>query len=164
MLRIRIRIRIHHSGSESISQRHGSANPDPHQNVMGQQHCSAHRKHFFSAQVNGVMDVFCQEFTMTSTSWFTTATPFEGGNFILQLLVFLTHVVKFEFILRYLQQLYSSLCVQNVEILALYFLSFQNIFQVQTCCVVDLEWFSPGIQVRSGSYSLTRPTQIISKF
>jgi hypothetical protein len=30
------------SGSESgsISQRHGSADPDPHQNVMDPQHCS----------------------------------------------------------------------------------------------------------------------------
>jgi hypothetical protein len=27
------------SGSESISQRHGSADPDPHQNVMDPQHC-----------------------------------------------------------------------------------------------------------------------------
>jgi hypothetical protein len=26
------------SGSESISQRHGSADPDPHQNVMDPQH------------------------------------------------------------------------------------------------------------------------------
>jgi hypothetical protein len=27
------------SGSGSISQRHGSADPYPHQNVMGQEHC-----------------------------------------------------------------------------------------------------------------------------
>ncbi len=31
------RIRI---GSESISQRHGSADPDPHQNVVDPEHCS----------------------------------------------------------------------------------------------------------------------------
>ncbi len=27
------------AGSESISQRHGSADPDPHQNIMDPQHC-----------------------------------------------------------------------------------------------------------------------------
>jgi hypothetical protein len=27
------------AGSGSISQRHGSADPDPHQNVMDTQHC-----------------------------------------------------------------------------------------------------------------------------
>jgi hypothetical protein len=27
------------AGSESISQRYGSGNPDPHQNVMDPQHC-----------------------------------------------------------------------------------------------------------------------------
>ncbi len=32
------------SGSGSISQRHGSADPDPHQNVMDPQHCSKHKE------------------------------------------------------------------------------------------------------------------------
>jgi hypothetical protein len=30
------------SGSRSISQRHGSADPDPHQNVMDPEHCQKH--------------------------------------------------------------------------------------------------------------------------
>ncbi len=30
------------SGTGSISQRHGSADPDPHQNVMDSQHCLGH--------------------------------------------------------------------------------------------------------------------------
>ncbi len=33
------------SGSGSISQRHGSADPDPHQNVMDPQHCREHSDH-----------------------------------------------------------------------------------------------------------------------
>jgi hypothetical protein len=36
------------SVSESISQRHGSSDPDPHQNVMGPEHCF---KLLFFAQV-----------------------------------------------------------------------------------------------------------------
>jgi hypothetical protein len=39
------------SGSRSISQRHGSADPDPHQNVTGPEHCLSVR--FFS--VDGVL-------------------------------------------------------------------------------------------------------------
>jgi hypothetical protein len=34
-----IRIRDPDPGSGSISPRHGSADPDPHQNVMDPQHC-----------------------------------------------------------------------------------------------------------------------------
>jgi hypothetical protein len=33
-------MKIEISGSGSISQRHGSADPDPHQNVMDPEHCS----------------------------------------------------------------------------------------------------------------------------
>jgi hypothetical protein len=32
-------MKIEGSGSESISQRHGSADPDPNKNVMDPQHC-----------------------------------------------------------------------------------------------------------------------------
>ena len=39
------------SESESISQRHGSADPDPHQNVMDPLHCLEEVKKFFSATV-----------------------------------------------------------------------------------------------------------------
>jgi hypothetical protein len=41
-------LKIEGSGSESISQRHGSANPDPdpHQNVMDPQHCKLPVKSF----------------------------------------------------------------------------------------------------------------------
>jgi hypothetical protein len=35
------------SGSGSISQRHGSADPDPHQNVMDPQHCAKLIKRVF---------------------------------------------------------------------------------------------------------------------
>jgi hypothetical protein len=37
-------MKIAGSGSESISQRHGSADPDPPQNVMDPQHCPEHQK------------------------------------------------------------------------------------------------------------------------
>ncbi len=40
-------MKIEGSGSGSISQRHGSADPDPHQNVMDPQHC------FFQAHHEG---------------------------------------------------------------------------------------------------------------
>jgi hypothetical protein len=34
-------MKIEGYGSRSISQRHGSADPDPHQNVMDPQHCKS---------------------------------------------------------------------------------------------------------------------------
>jgi hypothetical protein len=34
------------SASGSISQRHGSADPDPHQNVIDPEHCHKHRKKY----------------------------------------------------------------------------------------------------------------------
>jgi hypothetical protein len=36
------------SASGSISQRHGSADPDPHQNVIDPQHCFGHKLYVFS--------------------------------------------------------------------------------------------------------------------
>jgi hypothetical protein len=36
------------SGSEFISQRHGSADPDPHQNVMDPQRNTANRGHLIT--------------------------------------------------------------------------------------------------------------------
>jgi len=35
-------MKIEGSESGSVSQRHGSADPDPHQNVMDPQHCLGH--------------------------------------------------------------------------------------------------------------------------
>ncbi len=34
------------SGSGSISQRHGSADPDPHQNVMDPEHCATDTSYY----------------------------------------------------------------------------------------------------------------------
>ncbi len=47
-------------GSGSISQRHGSADPDPHQNVMDPQHCSQEAIPCFARRVPGAeREVLC---------------------------------------------------------------------------------------------------------
>jgi hypothetical protein len=52
-------------GSESINQRHGSADPDPHQNVMDPQHCWMSTPIFSAASEkegdNPLMNLRCSE-------------------------------------------------------------------------------------------------------
>jgi hypothetical protein len=50
---------IEESGSGSISQRHGSADPDsdPHQNVMDPQHCMVKEKFFICAKTVSVKEL-----------------------------------------------------------------------------------------------------------
>jgi hypothetical protein len=43
-------MKIEGSASGSISQRHGSADPDPHQNVMDSQHCFEGTKAFLNGR------------------------------------------------------------------------------------------------------------------
>jgi hypothetical protein len=44
------------AGSGSISQRHGSADPDPHQNVMDLEHCITHKLVMYNVNMDRAGD------------------------------------------------------------------------------------------------------------